>query len=161
MAALALPMQAAPVRSKPVPVVKDGTVIRTQQQDAELRDWIVGMQTENALNGTRATKAEESEKNVRVQLGGALHHADVLQVQVDEVTADRNKQASLKDAALVKMDYWHQKHSEAVGKLWWWRLWGGAGIVIGILLIAGGLLIRFTAWGAKTLGPYVVKAAVP
>lgn len=146
---------AAPASRKPV--VREGMVIRTQQQDAELRDWIVGLQKENELNGQRADQAEASEVQVRAALSQASQRADELQKQINIVTADRNAQARLKDAAMGERDYWQAKHGEAVKKLWWWRLWAGGAILVGVLLIAGGLLMRFTKWGAQTLGPLVSK----
>lgn len=139
----------------PKPVLKDGMVMRTLQQDAELRDWIVGLQKENQLNAERADKAELSEKIVRQQLGEAITKADTLQGQVNTVTDDRNKQAKAKDEALIDRDYWHQKHSEALAKLWWWRFWGGGAIILGALLVVAGLLMRFTSWGAKNIAPIV------
>lgn len=151
---------AAAVAGDPKPIVKDGMVIRTLQQDAELRDWIVGVQTENRLNAERADKAEGSEKQVRAQLGEATTNVNTLQVEVKNLTDDRNKQARDKDTALGERDYWHQKHSEALAKLWWWRLWAGGAIVVGVLLIAAGIAMRFTTWGAKTIAPLVTKAVL-
>lgn len=80
------------------------------------------------------------------------------QQQVDAITKDRNEQAAAKDEALIKADYWHTKHSEAVAKLWWWRLWGWAAIIVSFAVSVGYLLLRFTNWGARTLGPIVAKA---
>lgn len=42
------------------PIVKGGYVMRTLQQDAELKDWIMGAQAENRRNIDRADQAEAS-----------------------------------------------------------------------------------------------------
>lgn len=156
-----MPLCAAPVDPDKPTVKADGSVSRTKEQDARLRDWIVGMMTENRLNKERATKAEDSETKVRVELGVATTKANNLQKEVNVVTDDRNLQAAAKDRALDAVDYWHQKHSEAVAKLWWWRLWAGGAIVVGVLLIVAGILMRFTSWGAKNITPLLSRAVIP
>lgn len=90
----------------------------------------------------------------------ALTNAAVLQQEVNVVTDDRNKQAAEKDKALTDRDYWKQKHSEAVKKLWWWRIWAGGAIGLSGILIILGLLGKFTTWGAKNIAPLVTKGVL-
>lgn len=84
---------------QPFTVNPDGSVTRSKQADAELKDWLVGLQTENRLNGDRADKAESSERVVRGVLAEAITKANALQTEVQTVTDDRNAQAKLKDKA--------------------------------------------------------------
>lgn len=77
----------------------DGSVTRSRQADAELKDWLTGILNENAKNGQRAADAEASEQRVREMLGRAISIADDLQNAVNVVTDDRNAQAKLKDKA--------------------------------------------------------------
>jgi septal ring factor EnvC (AmiA/AmiB activator) len=87
----------------------------------------------------RADKAESD-------LGHAQKDKADLQQKVTKLEDDRDAQA--------------KAHAECAKKLWWWRLhfWGAA--IIGILLLSLGIIVRFTSWGAKTLGPILVKGAM-
>lgn len=98
----------------------------------------------------RAITAEDNTINVQKKLDDANRSLGGLKVEVKTLADDRDEKARL--AA-----YWHQKHSEAVKKLWWWRLWAGGALFLGIGLLAVILLTKFTAWGAKTFGPIITK----
>ena len=87
--ALAGTVQAAPAASH-APVVRDGMVIRTVQQDAELKDWIVGLQGENQRNGELAAQVAAAEATVRASLKDADIRADALQVQVCALQSERD-----------------------------------------------------------------------
>lgn len=75
------------------------------------------------------------------ELAAAQLERVLKQKEVDAITEDRNKQADL-------AKYWSDKQKEAVKKLWWWRIWGWSAIILGVLIIAGGLILKFTKWGA-------------
>lgn len=98
----------------------------------------------------RAITAEDNTINVQKKLDDANRSLGGLQVEVTKLADDRDAQA--KQAA-----YWEQKHKEAVKKLWWWRLWAGGALALGIGLLAVMLLTKFTSWGAKTFGPIITK----
>lgn len=100
----------------------------------------------------RATTAEGKTINVQKKLDDANQSIGGLKIEVTKLADDRDKQAA--NAA-----YWEQKHSEAVKKLWWWRIWAGGALFIGIGLLAIMLLTKFTSWGAKTFGPVIAKVA--
>jgi hypothetical protein len=98
----------------------------------------------------RAITAEDNTIQVQRKLDDANRSLGGLQVEVTKLADDRDAQA--KQAA-----YWQQKHKEAVKKLWWWRLWAGSALALGIGLLAVILLTKFTSWGAKTFGPIITK----
>lgn len=98
----------------------------------------------------RAITAEDNTVQVQRKLDDANRSLGGLQVEVTKLADDRDAQA--KQAA-----YWQQKHKEAVKKLWWWRLWAGGALALGIGLLAVMLLTKFTSWGAKTFGPIITK----
>lgn len=98
----------------------------------------------------RAITAEDNTVQVQRKLDDANRSLGGLQVEVTKLADDRDAQA--KQAA-----YWEQKHKEAVKKLWWWRLWAGGALALGIGLLAVMLLTKFTSWGAKTFGPIITK----
>lgn len=160
-APLAVPAQpeAPKLETARFTVNPDGSVTRSRQADAELRDWIEGIQRENALNGQRADAAETSEKGVRASLTEATANVESLNGQIVNLTKDRNAQAEAKDTALKAADYWHQKDSEAVAKLWWWRCWGWLTGILGILILVGAIVVKFTAWGANTAAPILAGIA--
>lgn len=101
-----------------------------------------------------AENAKVKEEVAAVRRANAQGKIDTatLDKKVKEVTAWGNERA-------VGEKYWKDKHEEARKKLWWWRLWAGGALVLGLLLIFGGLLMRFTTWGARTIGPVVTKVA--
>lgn len=137
----------------------DGSVTRSRQSDLELRDWLEGIQRENTLNSQRADAAQASETAVRGSLVEATANVESLNGQIVNLTKDRNAQAEAKDTALKTADYWHQKDSEAVAKLWWWRRWGWLTGILGILILVGAIVVKFTAWGAKTAAPILAGIA--
>lgn len=98
----------------------------------------------------RAIVAEDNTINVQKKLDDANQSLGTLQSEVTTLADDRDKQAE-------KAVYWQQKHKEAVEKLWWWRLWAGGALFVGIGLISVAILTKFTAWGAKTFGPVITK----
>jgi hypothetical protein len=98
----------------------------------------------------RAITAEDNTVQVQRKLDDANRSLGGLQVEVTKLADDRDAQA--KQAA-----YWQQKHKEALKKLWWWRLWAGGALALGIGLLAVILLTKFTSWGAKTFGPIITK----
>lgn len=64
------------------PIIKDGYVMRTIQQDAELKDWITGAMAENARNAQRADAAQASESKVRAELTKAKQDNSLVQDQI-------------------------------------------------------------------------------
>lgn len=90
-----LPLPEAEIQ--PFTVNPDGSVTRSKQADAELKDWIEGIQREGVLQQGRGDKAEAA-------LGQATSRADTLQGENDRLTADRNAQAKAKDDALAERD---------------------------------------------------------
>jgi hypothetical protein len=130
------------------PIVRNGYVMRTIQQDAELKEWIMGLQLENQHNIERAEAAEQSQKQVEASLSRSVVETGKLENEIKSLTDWANKMA---DSAA----YWKGKHKEALAKLWWWRICGGGAISIGSILITIGILTKFTAWGARTFGPLI------
>lgn len=112
---LALLTVTASAQTSRKPIVKDGMVSRTIQQDAELKHWITGLQAENQRNEERAALALKSEENVRLALTEASKHATTLQGQIDTLAKDRDAQterAKKAEASLEKMrearDFWRK-----------------------------------------------------
>lgn len=140
-------------------------VARAQDPSHEdLRQTVISMQRLSKELGIQLLAAQEENKKLKVDTIAAkdevhlvllsniegLQHTNDLQLEVNEVTAWGNKKS--KDA-----QYWHDKQKEAVKKLWWWRIWGWAAIILSFVVLAGSLLLKFTTWGAKNLGPIVAK----
>lgn len=98
----------------------------------------------------RAITAEDNTVNVQKKLDDANHSLGGLKVEVKHLADDRDLKAQ-------QAAYWEQKHKEAVAKLWWWRIWAGGALFLGIGLLVVMLLTKFTAWGAKTFGPMITK----
>lgn len=82
-----------------------------------------------------AKKIRTENDSLKTNLLVSLKDIATLQTEIIRLNNDRNEQATLKDKALTKADYWQTKHAEAVAKLWWWRLWFWA-VMIGATLYA-------------------------
>ena len=83
--------------------------------------------------------------------------ADAL-TKVDQLTVQLLAKQKDVDAQTTRLAELTTKLNAAEKTLWWYRLrfWGPlvfAALAVGVFLVA-----RFTAWGAKTLGPYLVDA---
>lgn len=104
-------VEKAPVVEVPVEkvVLPPGAKIRTAQQDAELKDWIIGIQ-KNAKDATDlADKAEKDAAESRTNLqkaGGSLKaaqsNADTLQAAIDAQTKQMNQAIADKEKAVAK-----------------------------------------------------------
>lgn len=83
---LALPIHAAPQKppAKSVPMAKQ----RTLQEDLELRDWIVGIQTLAAEAVKKADEAEVEAKESRAQSIEAAKELGIVQLKYDEKAAE-------------------------------------------------------------------------
>jgi hypothetical protein len=92
------------------------------------------------LREQNAVVTVESKRQI-LELAAARELTGSLQRQIDDLSKYAEEQ---KEAA----KYWHQKHGEAVKKLWWWRIWGWTAIILGLGLIFVGIALRFTKWGA-------------
>lgn len=96
------------------------------------------------------------------ELTGALADATVqlatAKTAVDKLTAQLLAVQTMVDGQTTRLADLTTKLNTAEKTIWWYRVrfWGP----VAGLLLAGGLflVIRFTSWGAKTLGPYVVGA---
>lgn len=135
-----------------IQAVRDEVRVIIGELPPELKPKVEGvtLQLETAIVDLRA--ADESAGTAQKSLAQSVQDVAVLEAKGAELA-----EAATKNAEQAK--YWETKHSEAVKKLWWWRLWAGGAIALGVALIAGGLLLRFTNWGARTIGPLVTKAA--
>lgn len=92
-------------------------------------------QTANELNQT--TK----------ELGTTVLELTTLQQQIDEHTKLLNDSRVQTQKALVEAEKWNQKHTEAVKKLWWWRLHAFGLGLLGIVIFVIGLLTKgFKVW---------------
>ncbi len=162
---LMVPMMAFSQETPPpvARVVSQPTAITKE----DLRKTVEHIQRLARAQQEELDKANLENERIRAELGNAqvahreaLTNGEVLQQQVNVVTDDRNKQAAEKDQALADRDYWKVKHGEAVKKLWWWRIWAGGAIFVGVGLIILGLLGKFTTWGAKNIAPLVTKGVL-
>ena len=108
--------------------------------------------------GTRLDEARTANTEGRMMLHAATEEIDQKNEQLAKVEADY--QAKVKEANALDREraYWLQKHNEAVKIIWWYRarFWGPI-ILAGVAVVIF-LLTRFTSWGARTLGPFVVGA---
>jgi hypothetical protein len=116
----------------------------------DLRKTLEHLQTLAKDSEFRAITAEDNTVQVQAKLDEANRSLGGLKTEVTHLADDRDKQAA--NAA-----YWQQKQKEAVKKLWWWRLWAGGALFLGVGLLAVMLLTKFTSWGAKTFGPIITK----
>jgi septal ring factor EnvC (AmiA/AmiB activator) len=116
----------------------------------DLRKTLEHIQSLAKENEMRSITAEDNERQTLRKLEDANQSIGGLKTEVTHLADDRDKQAA--NAA-----YWQQKQKEAVKKLWWWRLWAGGALFLGIGLLAVMLLTKFTSWGAKTFGPIITK----
>lgn len=87
---LALPLEAAP--SKPAPKAVPMAPQRTVQQEAELRDWIVGIQTLAAEAVKKADEAELEAKASRDQATIAKVRLEGVQKEYDEKAAEAERE---------------------------------------------------------------------
>ena len=92
------------------PIVKDGYVMRTIQQDAELKDWITGMVRANAQASKETEAAEKSvaeakTENVKLQVAiNARAAQDAKDVKArDEAIAQAKKDKTLADTYAVRL----------------------------------------------------------
>lgn len=129
-----------PVQAQPEPVITKEDLRLTLQHIRELAQD----------SERRAITAEDNTVNVQKKLDDANRSLGTLQTEVTHLADDR-------DAKAQEAAYWKQKDGEAVKKLWWWRIFGGGALFLGIGLLAVILLTKFTAWGAKTFGPMITK----
>lgn len=123
------------------------TVEHMQQLAKESEAKSDSLQKENDALAKELTKAA-------TELDAAQLERANKQKEVDAMTEDRNKQADL-------AKYWSDKQKEAVKKLWWWRIWGWSAIILGILIITGGLILKFTKWGAGVTANVASKLIIP
>lgn len=130
---LALPIEAAPAKPAPkaVPMARQ----RTVQEDAELRDWIVGIQT---LAAEAVKKAEEAELEAKA----SRDQATIAKVKLEGVqTAYDEKAAEAERERLERAK--QQKRAEAaeahVSKIKTWL-----GFALGGLLV---LLVQYLPFG--------------
>lgn len=93
-------------------------------------------------------------KTIKTDLSQAQSNSDKLQKENDIVTAWGNKKSE-------EAKWEHGKRMEAIKKLWWCRLKSWFLIAAGLIVAFGGLLIKFTTWGAQTLGPIAKKMIGP
>jgi len=109
------------------PIVKDGYVIRTLQQDAELKDWIQGLQAENLKTSQRADAADKHETEALVALRDSQQKAAALQAQADKDLARAQKAESERDVET-------RARRKAELALWEWRIGFWSAVGIGLLV---------------------------
>ena len=78
--------------------------------------------------------------------------------QVDQLTAILGTVQKEADTQTTQLAAMTTKYNAAVKTLWWYRerFWGP--LVFALLAVGVFLVARFTAWGTRTLGPYLVDA---
>jgi len=79
----------------------------------------------------------------RVTQISAQSSADILQVEVNEITNDRNNQAQLKDSALTEASKFKDLYHVANGKLWKYRAFAICLFSLAVIW----LLFKFTSLG--------------
>ena len=67
-------------------------------------------------------------------------------------TADRGRADAIACATLTT------KYNAAVKSLWHYRLWFWGPLALALVAVGVLVAAKFTAWGARTLGPYLVDA---
>lgn len=102
--AFAIVASATPADHKPV--VKDGYVLRTIQQDAELKDWIVGMQRINAENRLQADAAAREAAKAHQAEELALGHSRELQENIDALKARADNAEKDLSSMTSARDFW-------------------------------------------------------
>ena len=85
------------------PLVKDGMVIRTIEQDAELKDWLTGIMKLSDKNAEEAKAADAAQAKVTTALATANQRADTLQTQIDALQKAYNDAVTQLNAALAKI----------------------------------------------------------
>jgi hypothetical protein len=78
------------------PLVKDGMVIRTIQQDAELKDWLQGIMRLSDENAAEAKAAQNSQAAAAAALGAAQQQVDEKQKEVDQEVKERDNALAAK-----------------------------------------------------------------
>ena len=78
--------------------------------------------------------------------------------QVDQLTAQLGTVQQKVDAQTTQLADLTTKYNAAVKTIWWYRerFWGP--IVFALLAVGVILVAKFTAWGTRTFGPYLVDA---
>lgn len=92
--------------ASPKPIRRNGYVMRTYQQDAELKDWIVGVQkeTQHAQASEAAAKVERDAAqgkltSTKVGLALAQTRIDTLQTNIAEIQKEADKVPGLETKA--------------------------------------------------------------
>jgi hypothetical protein len=68
--------------------------MRTIQQDAELKDWLEGLQKENTKNHQLAVEADKNETDALVALNDTQDKVKKLQIAIDAQSAALSKATS-------------------------------------------------------------------